>query len=489
MKSSYDLIIIGSGPAGEKAAGLAALSGRSVAVIEKEPRLGGAGTNTGTLPSKTLKETALFLSGHNDRGLFGLERKLERDVCIEDLLFRKNTVTASQADDIRNRMDMLKVDVFTGRGSFVDAHTVKVEAPGAEPILLKGDFILIATGSYPFHLPGVPFDGKRVHDSDTILEIDHIPDSIVIVGAGVIGCEYATVFNALGTRVTLINGHPDFLSFLDSEILGILRREMESDGVKFLMPNRAEGVTVAQRNGKPVVTAHLSDGEEIEADMFLYAAGRAGGTGGLNLEAVGLTPNKRQLLDVDEHYCTCTPNIFAAGDVIGFPALASTSMDQGRVAVTQMFGLHALERVDQCFPMGVYTIPEVSCVGLTEEEAKKKNIPCLIGRAWYKDTPRGRIIGARFGLLKIVADAETTAVLGVHVIGRNATEIVHYGCLLVEEQILARRVASMVYNQPTLHELYKYAAFDAMRQKHGLPAVNFPPKIAPPVAPTSAGSP
>jgi len=475
MKPSYDLIVIGSGPAGEKAALLAAFYGRSVALVEKESRLGGAGTNTGTLPSKTLKETALFLSGHNDRGLFGLERKLERTVCVQDLLFRKNTVTSGQSDDIRHFLDILKVDIFTGRGSFVDAHTVKVEAATTAPLLLKGEFVLIATGSYPYHLPGVPFDGKRVHDSDTILEIDHIPESIVIVGAGVIGCEYATVFNALGTKTTLINGHAEFLTFIDGEVLAILRREMESDGVKFLMPNRAEGVTVAQRNGKTVVTAHLSDDTEIEADMFLYAAGRAGGTAGLNLEAVGLQPNARQLLDVNEQYATAVPNIFAAGDVIGFPALASTSMDQGRVAVTHMFKLHALECVDQCFPMGVYTIPEVSGVGLTEEEAKKQKIRCLVGRFWYKNTPRGRIIGARFGLLKILADPDSLAVIGVHVIGRSATEIIHFGVLLVEEKIPVTRVASMVYNQPTLHELYKYAAFDILRQKQGIPPVNRPP--------------
>ncbi len=472
MKPLYDLIVIGSGPAGEKAALMAAFYGHSVALIEKEPRLGGAGTNTGTLPSKTLKETAVFLSGFNDRGLFGIERRPERTICVKDLFFRKNEVTSKQADDIRRNMKILKVDVFQGTASFVDNNTVKVTAPGGPPIRIKGTFILIATGSYPFHLPGVPFDGKRVHDSDTILEIDHIPDSIVIVGAGVIGCEYATVFAALGSKVSLINGHPEFLTFIDGEVLSILRREMESEGVKFLMPNRAEGVTVCQREGKTVVTAHLTDGAAIEADMFLYAAGRAGGTAGLNLDAVGIKPNARQLLDVDDKYRTSVPNIFAAGDVIGFPALASTSQDQGRVAVTHMFGLHEFEKVDQSFPMGVYTIPEVSCVGLTEEEAKKNKVNYLVGRAWYKDVPRGRIIGSRFGLLKILVDPESMLIIGVHIIGRIATELIHFGMALVEEKVLVGRVASNVYNQPTLHELYKVAAFDVMRQKQGMPAFN-----------------
>jgi NAD(P) transhydrogenase len=473
MKPAYDLIVIGSGPAGAKAAALAAFYGKSVAMVEKESRLGGAGTNTGTLPSKTLKETAVFLSGFNDRGLFGVDRKPERAVCVTDLLFRKATVTSQQADDIRRNLSTLEVDIIQGLGSLVDAHTVQVQPPGgAAPVLLKGEFILLATGSRPWRLPGVPFDGYRVHDSDTILEIDHIPESIVIVGAGVIGCEYATVFAVMGSKVTLINGRADFLNFLDGEVLGILRREMENEGVKFLMCNRAEGVSVCDRAGKKIVSAHLADGSTIEADMFLYAAGRIGNTDGLNLEGVGLKVGERGIIAVDEQYRTTVSNIFAVGDLIGFPALASTGMDQGRVAVTHMFKLAEFQRTDQVFPMGVYTIPEVTCAGLTEEEAKKMGKKYLVGHAWYKDTPRGRIIGSKFGLLKILADPDTLAVLGVHIVGRIATELIHFGLLLVEDQVTVTRVAAMIYNQPTLHELYKIAAFDIVRQKQGLPAMN-----------------
>jgi NAD(P) transhydrogenase len=473
MKPSYDLIVIGSGPAGEKAAAMAAFYGHSVALVEKEARLGGAGTNTGTLPSKTLKETAVFLSGFNDRGLYGVERRPDRAVCVEDLLFRKNSVTSKQADDIRNRLGVLGVEVFQGVGALADAHTVTVQPRGgAAAFTLKGEFILLATGSRPWHIPGVPFDGSHVHDSDTILEIDHIPASIVIVGAGVIGCEYATVFAALGSKVSLVNGHEDFLTFIDGEILAILRREMQNEGVTFLMPNRAEGVTICERDGKKVVTAHLADGAEIDADMFLYAAGRVGNTDSLNLAAAGLKASDRQTIEVNEQYRTATPNIFAAGDLIGFPALASTSTDQGRVAVTHMFNLAGMQKLDQVFPMGVYTIPEVTCAGLTEEEAKKKNRPYLVGRAWYKDTPRGRIIGSRFGLLKLLADPDTLAILGVHIVGRIATELIHFGLLLIEDQVSATRVVSMIYNQPTLHEMYKHAAFDLVRQKQGMPAIN-----------------
>lgn len=473
MKPSYDLIVIGSGPAGEKAAAMAAFYGRSVALVEKEPRLGGAGTNTGTLPSKTLKETALYLSGFNDRGLFGVELRPERTVNVQDLLFRKNTVTAAQADDIRHNLTTLNVDVFQGLASLADAHTVTVQpAAGAASFTLKGEFILLATGSRPWHLPGVPFDGRSVHDSDTILEIDHIPSSIVIVGAGVIGCEYATVFATLGSKVTLVNGRADFLNFLDGEIQGILKEQMELEGVKFLMPNRAQGVCVCERDGKKMVTALLDDGSAIEADMFLYAAGRIGNTDHLNLGAVGLEQAERQTLVVNEQYRTSVPNIFAVGDLIGFPALACTSMDQGRVAVTHMFNLTEFQRIDQVFPMGVYTIPEVSCAGLTEEEAKKKNRAYLVGRAHYKDTPRGRIIGSQLGMLKILADPDTLAVIGVHVLGRVATELIHFGLLLVEDAIPVHRVAAMIYNQPTLHELYKIAAFDVVRQKQGMPPIS-----------------
>jgi len=473
MKTSYDLIVIGSGPAGAKAAAMAAFYGHSVALVEKEPRLGGAGTNTGTLPSKTLKETAVFLSGFNDRGLFGVEKQLVRTANAGDLLFRKNKVISTQADDIRKNLDILKVDIIQGQGSLVDAHTVQVQPPGdAAPVLLKTEFILLATGSRPWHIPGVRFDGARVHDSDTILEIDHIPESIVIVGAGVIGCEYATIFAALGSKVSLVNGRPDFLTFIDGEILGILKTQMQKEGVNFLMPNRAQGVTVCEVNGKKVVTAHLDDGSTIEADMFLYAAGRVGNTDGLNLAAAGLKASDRQTIEVDEKYRTPVPNIFAVGDLIGFPALASTGMDQGRIAVTHMFNLASYQKLEQVFPMGVYTIPEVSCAGLTEEDAKKKNQAYLVGRAWYRDCPRGHIIGSQFGLLKILADPDTLAVIGVHIVGRIATELVHFGLLLVENQVQVTHVAAMIYNQPTLHELYKIAAFDVVRQKQGIPAVN-----------------
>jgi NAD(P) transhydrogenase len=473
MKPSYDLIVIGSGPAGEKAAAMAAFYGHSVALVEKETRLGGAGTNTGTLPSKTLKETAVFLSGFNDRGLFGVERRPERAISVQDLLFRKNTVISNQADDIRLRLTTLGVDIFQGWGALADAHTVTVQPSGGVPAYtLKSEYILLATGSRPWHIPGVPFDGCLVHDSDTILEISSIPASIVIVGAGVIGCEYATVFAALGSKVTLVNGRADFLTFLDGEILGILREQMQKEGVSFLMPNRAQEVTVCERGGKKVVTAHLDDGSEIQADMFLYAAGRVGNTDALNLAAAGLKASDRQTIEVDEQYRTATPNIFAVGDLIGFPALASTGMDQGRIAVTHMFKLTSFQKLDQAFPMGVYTIPEVTCAGLTEEEAKRKNQPYLVGRAKYKDSPRGRIIGSQFGLLKILADPDTLAVLGVHIVGRIATELIHFGLLLVENQVSAPRVAAMIYNQPTLHELYKHAAFDVVRQKQGLPPMN-----------------
>ncbi|GAB4273426.1 MAG: Si-specific NAD(P)(+) transhydrogenase [Opitutales bacterium] len=456
----YDLIVIGSGPAGEKAAVKAAYYGYSVALVEKETMYGGAGTNTGTLPSKTLKETALYLSGKRDKGLFGVDRALERSASIKDFFYRKDFVTKEQGDDIQSNLMYHKVHTIHGAARFVDAHTLEVK--GADTGRIRGEKILIATGSYPFQPPGIPFDGKFVHDSDTILNIDRIPDSIVIVGAGVIGCEYATIFATMGCRVTLVNSHASILPWLDRQICNELLKYMEEDGIVPCFDNRVEQVTVDNSGEMPIVRAHLKGGEPLCADMFLYAAGRSGCTGHLNLEAAGLVANERQNLNVDETYKTQVDNIYAAGDVIGFPSLASTSMDQGRVAVAHMFGLHDIERIAAEFPFGIYTIPEVSTYGMSEEKAKDMNINYVLGVAKYKDMPRGRILGSERGLLKLVVDKDTHRILGVHIIGPIATELIHYGMELVESERDLNHLIGTVINSPTLHELYKYAAYFAL---------------------------
>ncbi len=457
----YDLVILGSGPAGEKAAVKAAYYGKKVAIVEKRGVLGGAGSNTGTLPSKTLKETALYYSGFYEKGLFGVDKELERAANAQNFFFHKTRVVESQDDAIATNLKLHGVRIYRGAGRFKDAHTIVVEGPdGQEEI--TGEFILIATGSYPFHPPGIEFDGVCVHDSDSILTINRIPKSLVIIGAGVIGCEYATIFAVMGTRVTLVNSREDILSFIDREICAELMAKMEQDGVRFVLNNRAENVRIDRSGDHPVVRAKLSNGDPIEADMFLYAAGRSGNTAGLDLEAAGLKAGKRELMAVDEQYRTAVPSVFAVGDVIGFPALASTSMDQGRVAVTHMFGLHGQESISPSFPYGIYTIPEVSTYGLTEEEAKEQGIPYAVGRARYQDLPRGRIMGVKEGTMKLIFHRETGVLLGVHVFGKIATELVHYGVLLVDGGANIQTIIGKVYNTPTLHELYKYAAYNAV---------------------------
>lgn len=462
----YDLIVIGSGPAGEKAAAKAAFYNYKVAIVEKDEMYGGAGTQTGTIPSKTLKETAIYLSGIREQGVYGVERILEHTADIKDFYYRKDVVKKLSSDEIEKNMMLHSVDIYRGEGRFKDAHTIMVS--GNDSVEIKGKFILIATGSTPFHIPGIPFDGLHVHDSDSILNLPHIPKSLVIVGAGVIGCEYATMFAVMGCEVTLVNSRDDFLTFLDNEIVALLRQYMEDAGIRIITGNRVEGVSIGKHEDAEIVSAHLSNGEPISAEMFLYAAGRCGNTDNLNLQAAGLEAGERGLLNVDEEYRTNVEHIFAAGDVIGFPALASTSMDQGRVAVAKMFKLDDLRQIDKQFPYGVYTIPEVSCVGMTEEECQKREILYGIGKADFQDMARGRIMGFTKGCLKIIYEKGTDVILGVHVVGVNASELIHFGMLLVEEKLTIERIISMVFNFPTLHELYKYAAYDALSRRHPL---------------------
>ncbi|WP_269537333.1 Si-specific NAD(P)(+) transhydrogenase [Cerasicoccus fimbriatus] len=464
----YDLIVIGSGPAGEKAAVKAAYHGKSVAVVEKESMLGGAGTNTGTLPSKTLKETALYYSGRNESGLWGVDKELKHAANAEDFFFRKNEVQDSQELGIEKNFLLHNIDVYKGKGSVITPNRVQVF--GEDDALIEADNILIATGSYPFHPPGIPFDGKFVHDSDTILNIKGIPKSMVIVGAGVIGCEYATIFGIMGVKVKLVNSHPDILSFLDPEIRDLLVESMKTDNIEFIFNQRIDEVTILPDEHEFNVHAKLSDGDPIQADMFLYAAGRSGQCAGIGLEEVGVEIGQRGNIVVDKEYRTAVPSIYAVGDVIGFPALASTGMDQGRVVVSHMFGFADQLQLTEHFPYGIYTIPEVSVYGLTEAEAKDKGHEVVIGRARYVDMPRGKIMGVKKGVLKLVADRETQVILGVHIFGKIATELVHYGMALVDNKATLEVVINRVYNMPTLHELYKYAGYNALIEGHYLDA-------------------
>lgn len=458
----YELIVIGTGPAGEKAAVKAGYFGHKVAIIEKEKRYGGAEVVTGTIPSKTLKETALFFSGKYEKGLYTIERALSHAASIEDFMYRKNYVADTEGAEVEENLKRHKVDIYHGTASFVDEHTVQI----SDGTQISADYIIIATGSYPYHPPGIPFDGKRIHDSDSILEITRFPKSLCIVGAGVIGCEYTTIFATIGTKVYLINDKDQILPFIDREVSADLVAQMKTTGIEILFNTSIQKIEAPATDFEPVRIT-LQNGQPIEVDMFLYAAGRSGHVQELNCQKIGLQMGKRETILVDKTFRTNIPNIYAVGDVIGFPALASTSMDQGRVAVAHIFKTKDLENLPSFFPYGIYTIPEVSMVGITEEEAKAKNLSYCIGKARYSDMARGKIMGAKAGFLKMIFDRTSLTILGVHIIGPMATELIHYGLSLVEEKKTLYHVIGTVFNYPTLHDLYKYAAYDGLSNLTG----------------------
>jgi NAD(P) transhydrogenase len=463
----FDLIVIGSGPAGEKAAVKAAYFGQKVALIEKEKSFGGAGVQTGTIPSKTLKESALHFSGVYEKGIYGLDYKFSHKATVNDFMFRKNLVSKAIGNEVEENLKRHHVEIIRGDAQFISPHNLKVTSNSEPPITIEGKFILIATGSYPFHPNHIPFDGKRIHDSNTILSIEQFPSSILVVGAGVIACEYATIYAAMGVKVFLVNNRSTVLNFADAEISEALKTEMENSGITFFEDSDVDQVQVPSSNEQPLQIS-LNNGEEVEADMFLFAAGRNGNTNALKLDKAGLTAGKRELIEVNEKYQTIVPHIYAVGDVIGFPALASTSMDQGRMAIAYMFEAGDLETISNIFPFGIYTIPEISMVGLTEKEAKDAKIDYCVGRSYYKNISRARIqMDNNIGFMKIIYDKKTMVVLGIHILGQLATEIIHYGLTLVKDERTVNDIISTVFNYPTLHDLYKYAAYDGLGNQVG----------------------
>ena len=458
MPNTYDLVVIGSGPAGEKGAAQAAYFGKKVALVEKAPALGGAAANTGTLPSKTLRETALYLSGFRQRGLHGVTLNMADQVTARDFLFHQQNVTGTERARIQANLERHKVDQFQGFAAFTDPHTVSVTPEGrVAAASLAADVFLIATGSRP-HRPGnFPFEDPRVYDSDTILGIGDIPGTMLIAGGGVIGCEYACLFQALGVQVTLVEGRDRLLQFLDGEISHALAASMSKMGIRLLLNETIEGVEAG-----PLLNVKLKSGKTAGVDALLAAAGRSGNTGGMNLEAIGITPGSRGQLDVNAHYQTSVPHVYAVGDVIGFPALASTSMEQARVAMVHAFDLKYKTAVAPILPYGIYTIPECSVAGETEESLQKQNVAYVAGRARYEHNPRGQIIGDRDGFLKLLFREEDMRLLGVSVIGEQATELVHIGLTALLQEATAELFIQTCFNYPTLSELYKYATYDAL---------------------------
>lgn len=460
----YELVVIGGGPAGEKGAAQAAYFGHKVCLVEEWKELGGACINWGTLASKTLRESALFLSGFRTRQLGeGMQVEFKADVTLANFMARKNMVQLREQQRARRSMEAPwhNVRVVRGKARLVDPHTVAVKTVEGE-LRLTARFILIATGSVPARPANIPFDDETIFDSTTILEMKRLPRTMAVVGAGVIGSEYACLFNALGVKTFLIHPKARALdSLLDSEIGEEFMSRMRVAGLELLMN---DGLDSAVKTAAGTVKLKLKSGRELEVDTLLYALGRSGNTEGLGLKELGIPTGKYGHIErVDPlTYQTVVPNIYAAGDVIGPPALASTSMEQGRLAMCHAFKLKYKSKLSPILPAGIYTIPEISQVGKTEQDCQREGIPYVVGRSRYGQHGRGLIIGDTEGMIKLIVDATNGRLLGVHVIGEIASELVHIGmaCLMYDGDI--DFFIQAVFNYPTLSDVYKYAAYDAL---------------------------
>jgi NAD(P) transhydrogenase len=457
LPEKYDLIVIGAGPAGEKGAAKAAQYGKRVALIERAPYLGGAGINTGTVPSKTLRESALYFSGLQQRGLYGIDYSLKDNLTVKDFMYRERTVVRKERKMIVDHIDKHDITLIHGEASLKDAHTVHIQSSKEEQEI-TGDVILIATGSSPHHPPEIPFDNELICDSDTILNIKSLPKKMIVVGGGVIGTEYASIFTALGIPVTLIETRDRIVSFVDSEIGQRLTDQLTKLGLNFIFNDSMKSIERQEDH----VHLILEKAGKLEADVALIAAGRQSNVQGLGLEEVGVKLGQRGLILVDENYQTNISNIYAVGDVIGFPALASTSMEQARAAVVHAFDLKYKERLAPVLPFAVYAIPEVSMIGVTEDECQEKKIPYLIGRAYYEDNARGQIIGDYSGMIKLVFSPTDKKLLGAHVIGEQASELIHIAMHVMLDGDPIDAFIEAVYNYPTLSASYEYAAYDGL---------------------------
>jgi NAD(P) transhydrogenase len=471
----YDLVVIGSGPAGEKGAAQAAYFGKRVCLIEKAPKPGGAAVNTGTIPSKTLRETALYFSGLRQRGLYGVDLTVKRDITISDFMHRERAVIESEWKLIAENLERHGIVTVQGTARFADAHTLEVTRFGTEARHISGDVILIATGSCPMPPVGYELDGEVVVDSDSLLTLERIPPSMIVIGGGVIGCEYACIFAALGVRVTIVNSRSRLLGHLDKDISDALRQSITARlGIAVHSDAEVKSLTVDE--GRAYVT--LSDDVELHAHCVLVSTGRIGNSDGLDAKEVGVKINERGFIQVDKSYRTAVPHIFAAGDIIGFPALASASMEQARVAVCNAFDLKYKRAVSENLPYGVWTIPEIATVGESEDMLRARDADYEIGRSGYRTNPRGQILGDTDGFLKLIFDPSDQRLLGVTIVGENACELIHTGMSVLASGGSIDYFIQAAFNFPSLSDVYKYAAYDGLQRlqrRHarmpGLPSV------------------
>ncbi|MDF8354257.1 Si-specific NAD(P)(+) transhydrogenase [Ensifer adhaerens] len=456
--NQFDLIVVGSGPAGRRGAIQAAKLGKKVLVIEQGKRVGGVSVHTGTIPSKTLRETALNLSGWRERGFYGRSYRVKQEISADDLRQRLIITLNHEVEVLEHQFARNRVQQMRGKASFVNPTTLEVVKDDGETMLVSGTSIMLAVGTKPFRPDYMPFDGKTVLDSDELLDIETLPRSMVVIGAGVVGIEYATIFSALDTQVTVIDPKTTTLDFIDKEIVEDFIYQLRDRNMKLHLGQKADTVERLD-DGKVLLT--LDNGRKITTDMVLFAAGRMGATDTLNLPAAGLEADNRGRLKVNpETFQTSVPNIYAAGDVVGFPSLASTSMEQGRIAARVAIGAIAMEP-QKYFPYGIYAVPEISTCGLSEEEVKERGIPYECGIARFRETSRGHIMGLDSGLLKMIFSLKTRRLLGVHIIGEGATELVHIGQAVLNLKGTVEYFVENTFNYPTLAEAYKIAGLDA----------------------------
>jgi NAD(P) transhydrogenase len=455
----YDLAVIGSGPAGQKGAIAAAKLGKRVAMIDRKELVGGVCIHTGTIPSKTLREAILYLSGFRERSFYGRDYSVKEDISVSDLAFRVQAVIGREMEVIRAQLKRNRVELVSGTAKFLDPRTLEVQGV-AGTTRVVADHVLIACGTRPAHNPLVPLDGKRVIDSDQLMNAERFPRELIVVGAGVIGLEYASMITALNVKVTIVEQRPTMLDFVDHEILESLDYFMRQRGAIFRLGEKLVSVDTDEKNR---VVANLESGKRVHGDALLYTVGRQTNADLLDLAAAGLTADNRGRIEVNESFQTSVPHIYAAGDVIGFPALASTSMEQGRLASCHMFGAVCNTR-KEAIPFGIYTIPEISMVGRTEQDLTEAKVPYEIGVSRFEELAKGQMLGTEVGMLKILFDPKSLKLLGVHAIGENAAEIIHIGQAVLALGGTIEYFRDTVFNYPTFAEAYKVAGLDGLNR-------------------------
>jgi len=458
----YDLVAIGSGPAGQKGALAAPKAGKRVAIVDGQGDLGGVCLQTGTIPSKTLREAVLYLSGVRQRAFYGSDYRLKQKIRIEDLQLRVRAVIERQQEVVRDQLERNAIDIVDGMAKFTGPHTLEaVSSDGS--VSLEADHVLIACGTRPARREDLPFDHPKVRDADQILQVveGEISPTGIVIGAGVIGLEYASMMAAAGVKVTVIEARDEIMGFVDRELIKHLVEHLSGLGVVFRLGEEVDRVDPDDAAGG--VDVHLASGDVVHAAAVLYAVGRQPNSDRLNLDAIGLPVDKRGRIEVDEHYRTALPHVYAAGDVIGFPALASTSAEQGRVAACHMFEL-PYRHMPDLLPYGIFTIPEMSMVGKHEQELAEAGVPYVVGRAHFRELARAQITGDLTGMLKLIVDPDEHTLLGVHVVGEGAAEIVHIGLAAMFAGGTIENLRDIVFNYPTMAEAYKVAALDAINQ-------------------------